>query len=139
MLDPCAAVLVCALLGAERDAGTDPLEAATAWPTSMEEFVERRERAQITQAPPASPTDTSVASGDGWYDLRQCESGNIYDLNTGNGYYGAYQFAIGTWEAMGGTGLPSDASPAEQDMRAAKLYESEGAAPWPVCGQHLGG
>ena len=48
--------------------------------------------------------------------LRQCESGGNYADNTGNGYYGAYQFSLGTWERLGNTGLPSDAAPSVQDQ-----------------------
>ena len=33
-------------------------------------------------------------SADDWYQLRMCESTNRYDINTGNGYYGAYQFDL---------------------------------------------
>jgi hypothetical protein len=66
--------------------------------------------------------------------LRACESGGNYATNTGNGYYGAYQFDLGTWESVGGSGLPSNASPAEQDYRAALLWRQAGSAPWPVCG-----
>lgn len=64
---------------------------------------------------------------------RQCEAGGNYSTNTGNGYYGAYQFSRSTWESVGGTGLPSDASPAEQDARAQALYDQRGGAPWPNC------
>lgn len=31
------------------------------------------------------------------YKLRMCESGGNYAINTGNGYYGAYQFSAPTW------------------------------------------
>ncbi len=55
-----------------------------------------------------------------------------YASNTGNGYYGAYQFDLSTWASVGGTGLPSDASPAEQDMRASLLIDRRGLAPWPT-------
>ena len=48
--------------------------------------------------------------------LRQCESGGNYADNTGNGYYGAYQFSLGTWQRLGQSGLPSDAPPAVQDQ-----------------------
>ncbi len=48
--------------------------------------------------------------------LRDCESGGNYADNTGNGYYGAYQFSLGTWERLGNTGLPSSAPPAVQDQ-----------------------
>ncbi|HVX57216.1 MAG TPA: ubiquitin-like domain-containing protein [Candidatus Saccharimonadales bacterium] len=48
--------------------------------------------------------------------LRTCESGGNYQDNTGNGYYGAYQFSLGTWQRLGLSGLPSDAPPAVQDQ-----------------------
>jgi LysM repeat protein len=63
--------------------------------------------------------------------IRMRESGGNYATNTGNGYYGAYQFSLGTWRGVGGSGLPSEASPAEQDMRAQMLYNARGCSPWP--------
>jgi LysM repeat protein len=63
--------------------------------------------------------------------IRAKESGGNYATNTGNGYYGAYQFDQRTWRGVGGSGLPSQASPAEQDMRARMLYERRGCSPWP--------
>jgi LysM repeat protein len=63
--------------------------------------------------------------------VRMRESGGNYADNTGNGYYGAYQFSLGTWRGVGGSGLPSNASPAEQDMRAQMLYNERGCSPWP--------
>lgn len=79
---------------------------------------------KVTQAPAA-------ASGDLFARIRARESGGNYATNTGNGYYGAYQFSLGTWQSVGGTGLPSNASPAEQDMRAQILYSQRGCSPWP--------
>jgi peptidoglycan hydrolase-like protein with peptidoglycan-binding domain len=67
--------------------------------------------------------------------IAQCESGGDPTTDTGNGYYGKYQFSLATWRRMGGTGNPAQASEALQDQLAAKLYAQEGAAPWPVCGQ----
>jgi uncharacterized protein YabE (DUF348 family) len=32
--------------------------------------------------------------------LRECESGGNYQTNTGNGFYGAYQFMISTWDSV---------------------------------------
>lgn len=34
------------------------------------------------------------------YKLRMCESGGNYKTNTGNGYYGAYQFSQSTWNRV---------------------------------------
>ncbi len=65
-----------------------------------------------------------------WAALRQCESTNTYDIDTGNGYYGAYQFDLSTWRSVGGSGSPADASPAEQDYRALYLYRMRGWSPW---------
>lgn len=48
--------------------------------------------------------------------LRTCESGGNYSDDTGNGYYGAYQFSLGTWERLGLSGLPSNAPPSVQDQ-----------------------
>jgi hypothetical protein len=67
-----------------------------------------------------------------------CESGGNYAENTGNGYYGAYQFSLSTWYGLGFTGLPSDASPATQDAAAAELQAEAGWGQWPSCSAQLG-
>jgi hypothetical protein len=67
--------------------------------------------------------------------IAACESGGNPSANTGNGFYGKYQFTQSTWESVGGTGNPAAASEAEQNRRAALLYAREGSSPWPVCGQ----
>lgn len=72
--------------------------------------------------------------------LRSCEG--AYGSNTGNGYYGAYQFALGTWRSNAPGGyrdvLPSDAPPAVQDQAASTLYQRSGWSPWPGCTRKLG-
>lgn len=72
-----------------------------------------------------------------WAELRRCESGDRYHLDTGNGYYGAYQFDLPTWRSVGGVGTPNHASPAEQDHRALHLYRMRGWQPW-TCARKLG-
>jgi hypothetical protein len=86
---------------------------------------ERRRRAR-TAAAPASPALEAIAA---------CESGGNPGTNTGNGFYGKYQFTLQTWQSVGGTGNPAAASEGEQNRRAAMLYAREGASPWPVCGR----
>jgi hypothetical protein len=89
----------------------------------------RRARARArarAEAPAAPPHLEAIAA---------CESGGNPATNTGNGFYGKYQFDLQTWASVGGTGLPSNASEAEQDRRAAILYARSGATPWPVCGR----
>ena len=67
--------------------------------------------------------------------IAECESGGDPTMNTGNGYFGKYQFSRATWRAVGGRGNPARASEAEQDRRALRLYRREGTKPWPVCGR----
>lgn len=68
--------------------------------------------------------------------LRSCEGS--YTSNTGNGYYGAYQFDISTWANYGGYRIPSDAPPAVQDEAAWRLYQRRGWQPWPSCRIKMG-
>jgi LysM repeat protein len=86
---------------------------------------------QVYNATPHPAANYADGAGGILQRVRQRESGGNYATNTGNGYYGAYQFSIGTWAGVGGSGLPSDASPAEQDMRAQMLYDRRGCSPWP--------
>lgn len=79
----------------------------------------------------------SAPSG-AWARLAQCESGGNAGTNTGNGYYGLYQFSAQTWHAMGGSGLPSDASAAEQTRIAQKLQSQSGWGQWPACSASVG-
>lgn len=72
-----------------------------------------------------------------WAALRKCESSGNYRADTGNGFYGAYQFTLDTWRSVGGTGNPAHASREEQDYRALVLYMQRGAQPWPSCGRWL--
>ena len=66
--------------------------------------------------------------------IAQCESGgNPKAVSPDGQYRGKYQFAQETWESLGGTGDPIDASEAEQDKRAAMLMERQGPSAWPVC------
>ena len=83
-------------------------------------------RLHAPPAPTASPVLEAIAA---------CESGGNPATDTGNGFYGKYQFDLQTWAAVGGSGNPAQASEAEQDRRAAILYEQAGPSPWPVCGQ----
>jgi len=47
---------------------------------------------------------------------------------TGNGYYGAYQFLLSTWQRVGGQGYPHQASPAEQTYRAWLVWRQDGGS-----------
>jgi len=87
-----------------------------------------------------SKPKSSSSSTDGlnWDALAQCESGGNPSVVSPNGlYHGLYQFSVETWKSVGGSGLPSEASPSEQTARAKALYERSGPGQWPVCGKNL--
>jgi hypothetical protein len=86
----------------------------------------RTARARAAHGPAASPALEAIAA---------CESGGNPTTDTGNGFYGKYQFTMSTWASVGGTGNPAAASEAEQDRRASILYAQAGASPWPGCGR----
>lgn len=80
---------------------------------------------------------TSV-SGLNWAALANCESGgNPRSVGGGGAYFGLYQFSVGTWQGVGGSGNPIDASASEQTYRAQLLYLRQGRSPWPYCGRFL--
>lgn len=65
--------------------------------------------------------------------VRNCESGGNYRTNTGNGYYGAYQFDRGTWISNGGGRYASTANRAPkfgQDHIMWKTQRARGWSPW---------
>jgi len=79
----------------------------------------------------SAPPSTSAALAR----IARCESGGDPTAVSPDGrYFGKYQFSRATWRSVGGTGNPASASEAEQDQRAATLYEREGGTPWPNCG-----
>ena len=73
-----------------------------------------------------------------WERLRRCESGGRYDINTGNGFFGAYQFVPSTWRSLGFPGMPHNAPPGMQDEAAQKLQARSGWGQWPACTRRLG-
>jgi hypothetical protein len=95
-------------------------------------------QARIREAAARAPRVEAVGGSDAWARLRNCESGGNYQAVSPSGKYrGAYQFDLRTWQSVGGTGDPVDASPEEQDLRARILYDRSGARPWPQCGRFL--
>jgi hypothetical protein len=95
-------------------------------------------------APAAAASTENYASGDAsaWANsgksmsVKNCESGNNYSTNTGNGYYGAWQFDLPSWLANGGGAYAPrpDLAPAwAQDQVAYNYYQAAGWGPW-SCG-----
>ncbi len=70
--------------------------------------------------------------------LRLCEASGNYRINTGNGFYGAYQFDLATWHSLGLPGRADQAPAAVQDRAASALEAQRGWGPWPGCARMLG-
>lgn len=70
--------------------------------------------------------------------LGRCESGGNPNLNTGNGYFGAFQFLPSTWRSLGYSGLPTDHSYATQKEAAGRLIARSGWGQFPGCARKLG-
>ncbi len=87
---------------------------------------------------PVTAATPLAADADVWAKLRQCESGGRYNINTGNGFFGAYQFLKSTWNRLGYPGYPHQATPAVQDEAAQKLQARSGWGQWPACSRRLG-
>ena len=111
--------------------GTEALEARL-------ERAKRERRAERARG--AAPTEVGFGLAPGVPQealdaIAACESGGDPTAVDSSGtYYGKYQFDIGTWASVGGSGNPAAASAAEQDYRASLLYSRAGSSPWPACG-----
>ena len=70
--------------------------------------------------------------GSKWYQVAKCESNfNPRAVNkSNNAHFGLFQFKLQTWQNMGGSGNPIDASPQEQFDRAKKLQAEAGWSQW---------
>jgi resuscitation-promoting factor RpfC len=93
------------------------------------------------QAPapaPAAPAAPAPAAGGGVSPSSGYEAcviaaesgGNAGAVNASSGAGGLYQFLPSTWAGLGRSGLPQNASPAEQQAAFNQLYAQAGSAPW---------
>ena len=98
--------------------------------------VTKESKKQIEIVGTKSSTSFSGSFSEALARLRSCEGS--YTSNTGNGYYGAYQFDKRTWGNYGGYELASDAPAAVQDEKAWQTYKARGWQPWPTCKVKMG-
>jgi LysM repeat protein len=92
---------------------------------------------QASQA--VAPQATNYATGDSvWDSIAACESGGNWAINTGNGFYGGLQFTLSSWQGVGGSGYPNEASREEQILRGQMLQARQGWGAWPVCSAKAG-
>lgn len=83
--------------------------------------------------PGAHAVDTAT-----WDSLAQCESGGNWNINTGNGFYGGIQFTQQSWNGVGMSGSPMNASREQQIEAAERLLAQQGWGAWPACSSKLG-
>jgi resuscitation-promoting factor RpfC len=83
------------------------------------------------EAPESSSASYSGAPGSFQACVIQAESGgNASAVNPSSGAGGLYQFLPSTWQALGFSGLPQDASVAEQNAAFQKEYAESGTSAW---------
>ena len=58
--------------------------------------------------------------------------------NTGNGFYGAYQFMASTWRSVGGVGFPHEHPYVVQRDMARRLILRSGWSQFPLCSRRIG-
>ncbi|MFJ4920284.1 transglycosylase family protein [Streptomyces sp. NPDC088725] len=81
---------------------------------------------------------TSVPTETDWDAIAACESGNRWNINTGNGYHGGLQIAPSTWRAYGGQRYAPRAdlaTRAEQIAVGERIVQGQGLSAWPTCGR----
>ena len=73
--------------------------------------------------------------------LGMCESGLTANRNSGNGFYGAFQFTIGTWNSMGTGYARADLAPLDVQIQAVQklLSRSSIYSQFPACARKLAG
>ncbi|HUR78466.1 MAG TPA: transglycosylase family protein [Acidimicrobiales bacterium] len=106
-----------------------------------------------TTAPPPPPTTAAPRASraavrpryvgpindDVFIRLSWCESGGRPDAVSRSGrYYGAFQFSLGTWHAMGMAGSPVEYPYEVQLDTAKRLQARSGWGQWPTCARRLG-
>jgi LysM repeat protein len=120
------------------DENLTPREVPTNQQIAVPTTEESNQAATAPRAAAAAITAPSVAGGSVWDNLAACESGGNWAINTGNGFYGGLQFTLGSWQAVGGSGMPNQASREEQIMRGQMLQSRGGWGNWPACSAKLG-
>jgi nucleoid-associated protein YgaU len=87
-------------------------------------------------------TGTANAAPDSaWDKVAACESGNRWNINTGNGYHGGLQFSPRTWSGFGGKEFAPVAYKATREQQivvAERVLAKQGWDAWPVCSRKAG-
>lgn len=131
-------------LSASLSARSEPVYTVTpSYPNTQESSVVTTEPAQAVEpvATAQSSVDNSPQSlnSEQITYLGQCEAGMDPAKNTGNGYYGAFQFSAGTWNSMGTGYARADLAPLEVQIDAVQrlLARSSIFTQFPGCAKKM--
>ncbi len=92
---------------------------------------------KVAVMPPETPKTAYSGSLSEWLRiLRVCESGGNYQINTGNGYFGAYQFSAPTWNHWNTGYARADLAP--PDVQDATIIKNTNAASGGLATQNPG-
>lgn len=135
----------------------DPPDTTTSLAVESRSFTtSAASRSRASSAPrgtgtPTVKTSTTavVIQGDTFDALAACESTGDRDgvaphrinpaaYNPAGPFYGAFQFAIRTWQSVGGTGDPRNSPYSLQKELAQRLRARSGWGQWPDCSRRLG-
>ena len=86
----------------------------------------------VTAAAPAQPV-TATYSGSGSFQscvIQRESGGDASAVNASSGAGGLYGFLPSTWQSLGFSGLPENASVSQQNAAFAKEYGQSGGAAW---------
>lgn len=94
----------------------------------------------VTTVAKSKPVSRANRPKGTWLELAKCESGANLTRNSGNGYYGAYQFSQSTWEGFthGRFGPVLEAGWKVQTYVAYRIWLKQGWNGFPGCGRKMG-
>jgi LysM repeat protein len=87
----------------------------------------------VAESAPNSLTDSQITF------LGNCEAGMNPTRNSGNGYYGAFQFSYGTWKSMGTAYERADLAPIEVQIDAVRRLVARSSlfTQFPACAKAM--
>jgi transglycosylase-like protein len=119
-----------------REKRQDHLAAVERKGWSKDHFASSAKVPAAAPAPAVASAPVRSSSAD-WYAIAACESGGVWNINTGNGYWGGLQFSPSTWFAYGGGPFsgsgPFPYSSGQQIAVAERVLADQGPSAWPNC------
>ncbi len=124
---------------------SEPVAGSSARPVITEVPTATRPSQAITPAVSIAPAtvmhtvNNGTISDEALTDLGNCEAGMDPTRNSGNGYYGAFQFSYGTWQSLHTGYVRADLAPIDVQKAAVRqlLQRSNVYTQFPACARKL--